>query len=274
MKSKIGIIGFGNMGSAIGQRLKLRYQIYAFDKDRNKTQNLSDINVVDNVIALVNIAETVILAVKPQDFDSVLRQIKGYVQDKLIVSIAAGIPTGYIEKRLNEAKVVRVMPNLPSKIGRGMSCLSKGRLASGQDLNFTEQLFKNLGETISLSEDMMDAATAISGSGPGYNYYLNEGKTLEEIKKYTEDSFIPSLTASAQKLGFSPEQAKILAVTTGIGSVVFLEETKLSPAEAKKQVASKGGTTEAGLEVLQKKGSLDEATLAAKKRAEELSKKE
>ena len=273
MKKKIGIIGFGNMGSAIGERLKEKYQIYAFDKDRNKTQNLSDINIVDNVIALVNIAETVILAVKPQDVDSVLGQIKGYVQDKLIVSIAAGIPTGYIEKRLNEAKVVRVMPNLPAKIGAGISCLCRGRLAEEGDLNFVEQLFKNLGETLIVNADMMNAATAISGSGPGFFYDMIEGKTIKEIKDFAI-SFATALTDSAESLGFTSKIARSIAKATTEGSIGYLEKTKLSPAEAKKQVVSKGGTTEAGLEILRRGNSLEEAVKAAKKRAEELSKKE
>jgi len=274
MKRKIGIIGFGNMGSAIGQRLKARYQICVFDKDRNKTQNLSDINVVDNVIALVNIAETVILAVKPQDFDSVLGQLKGYVQDKLIVSIAAGITTGYMEKILGKVKIIRAMPNIGVKIAEAQTCLCKGRNAEDQDLCFVRQLFDEVGKTWVIKEEMIDAATAISGSGPAYIYYdmeinkINPLNVSEKIKQ----GYIDRLKAAAEKVSFNSEIAMDLAVSTSDTSL-HLARVML-PAELIKLITSKGGTTEAALQVLAKGGSWEEAALAAKKRAEELSKKE
>lgn len=272
MKKIIGIIGFGNMGSAIGQRIRTCYQVIVFDKDRSKTENISGIQAALDNIDLVKTADAVILAVKPQDFKTLLAEIKEHIKDKLVISIAAGITTAYIERQLGKARVVRVMPNLPARVGKGMICLCKGKTTHEKDLNFTQQLFGNLGKTLVLDENLMDQATAISGSGPGYNYYLNENKSIEEIKKYTEEVFIPSLTASAKKLGFTPQQAKILAETTGGGSIAFLEETKISPTDAKKQVASKGGTTQAGIEVLKKRGSLLEAVKAALRRARELSK--
>jgi pyrroline-5-carboxylate reductase len=274
MKKKIGIIGFGNMGSAIAGRIKPKYEVLVFDKDREKTKNLTKINVADNLISLISQVEVSILAVKPQDFDVLLNDMSNYVNGKLIISIAAGITTKYIENRLGQARVIRVMPNLPIKIGKGMSCICRGESAKEDDLNFTEKLFKKIGKTLILSESMVDAATAISGSGPGYLYDESEGKSLDEIKKYAKEIFIPALTASAHELGFSSEESQILAEVTGIGSIAFLEKTGLSPSELKKQVASKGGTTEAALEVLHKGGSLLEAVKAAKKRAEELSPKE
>ena len=91
MQMIIGVIGYGNMGSAIGQRLKSGYQIWVFDQDQGKTQNLSDIKIADSLTDLVNRVNAVILAVKPQDFDTVLGTIKNYSNDKLIISIAAGI---------------------------------------------------------------------------------------------------------------------------------------------------------------------------------------
>lgn len=274
MERAIGIIGFGNMGSAIAEQLKVGYQILVFDNDKDKTNNMSGIKVSGDNVDLVNKVDTLILAVKPQDFDTVLQEIKDYVKGKLIISIAAGITTKYIEKRLGQTRVIRVMPNLPIKIGKGMSCISRGESAKEDDLNFTEKLFKKIGKTLILSESMMDAATAISGSGPGYFYDWSEGKSSDEIKKYAKEIFIPALTASAHELGFSSEESQILAEATGVGSVAFLEKTGLLPSELKKQVASKGGTTEAALEILHRGGSLLEAVKAAEKRAEELSRKE
>ena len=275
MKKNIGIIGFGNMGSAIAERIKTKYNVVVFDLDRAKTKNVSEIRVVKNSIDLVRNVEIVILAVKPQDFDSVLNEIKDYTKSKLIISIAAGITTKCIEDRLREASVIRVMPNLPARVGKGMICLYKGKSATDKDLNFSEGLFSNLGETLILNdENMINAATAVSGSGPGFLYDAVTNKSIEEIKKYANDFFIPSLAGAAEKIGFTPEQAMRLAKVTSSGSVIFLEQTNLSPSDAKNLVVSKKGTTEAGLEVLHKGGSLEEAVRAALKRAEELSKKE
>ncbi len=272
MNKKIGIIGFGNMGSAIAEGIKNEYKVFVFDKDKKKTENLLGISVSRNAKELVKKVDAVILAVKPQDFDNVLDEIKAEVKNKLVISIAAGITTHYIEKQLGMVRVVRVMPNLPAKIGKGMACLCKGNFSTEEDLNFAQKLFGKFGQSLIIEEKLIDAATAVSGSGPGYFYYLIEGKGQNEIKKFGQDFFIPALSASAEKIGFSKEQAKILAEATAEGSLAFLESVHISPAGLAKQVASKGGTTEAGLEVLNKGGSLEDAVKAALKRAKELSK--
>jgi len=276
MNKKIGIIGFGNMGSAIAEQLKADYQIAVFDKDKNKTENLKGINVALGIAALIKQVDVVILAVKPQDFDVVLNELKTIIDGKLIISIAAGISTAYIEKVLGKVKVIRVMPNLPVKVKEGMSCLCKGKFVDGEDLEFAEDLFKRVGKTLIVdNEDMMDDVTAISGSGPGFLCDLVEGKSLKDIQDFTEHTFIPSLTATATNLGFSPQQAKILAEITGRGTVVYLEKEHLSPEEVKKQVTSKKGTTEAGLQELKHDiKNLSAAVRAAWQRAKELSREE
>lgn len=275
MKRIIGVIGFGNMGQAIAERIKRKYNVWVFDNDKDKIKNFSDISVARNNVNLVGKAEVVILAVKPQEIEGVLDEIKNYVNDKLIISIAAGIPTAYIENRLVHARVIRTMPNLPARVGAGMICLCKGKSATKRDLDFSEELFRVLGETLALNdENMINAATAVSGSGPGFFFDAVENKSIEEIRKYATDVFIPSLTDSAEKIGFSREQAIKLAKVTSGGSIAFLEQTKLSPAIAKNLVTSKKGTTEAGLNELHKGGSLEDAVKAALNRARELSKKE
>lgn len=272
LRKKIGIIGFGNMGAAIAKGLKDKYRIYVFDKDREKIKDALGLKVADSIRDLAVNVRVIILAVKPQDFETVLNEIKGLIDRKLIISIAAGIRTTDIEKYLGDIRVVRVMPNLPAKIKEGMICLYKGKYATGEDVSLTEEIFSHLGKILALdSEDMLNAATAVSGSGPGFLYDLIENKSMEEIKEFTIKFFIPSLTASASNLGFTPQQAKLLAETTAKGSIVYLEREKLSPSQAKAQVVSKKGTTEAGLEVLQRGGTLEEAVRAAEKRAEELS---
>ena len=260
----IGIIGCGNMGRAICERINGSYSISVFDKDSEKTKGLSGVSIAKNTAELIENSDVVILAVKPQDFESLLNEIKGNIKDRLVISIAAGITTNYIEKILGDIKVIRVMPNMPAKIGEGMSCLCKGKNSGKKELNFSKELFDKLGKTLVLNEDMMDAATAISGSGPGYFYDMIENKG--------KDDFVKSLTAAAENIGFSHEDASLLAGTTGNGSQIFLEKTKSTPEELKKQITSKGGTTEAALKVLHSGGSLKDAVKAAEKRAKELSK--
>jgi len=274
MKETIAILGFGNMGSAIAQQLENKFTISVFDKDLDKTKDLSAIVVANRIADLVINADTIILAIKPQDLYAVLDEIRLELKNKLLISVAAGITTDYLKKRLGKVRIIRAMPNLPAKIGLGMICLAKGEFSSQQDLEFSEGLFRNLGKTLLIEESLMDAATAVSGSGPGYLYYLLEGKDIAEAKIYTRDVFIPALFESAKKIGFTERQANILSQTTGVGSLLFLEKTGVSPKELKAQVASKGGTTQAGLDVLQTGGSLEDAVKAALLRAGELSKKE
>lgn len=272
MARRIGIIGFGNMGSAIAASIKDNYPVYCFDKDKNKIANTPCTGVFDSALNLVDGVDTVILSVKPQDFKNILGEIKasGHLADKLFISIAAGITTEYIQEFLGVVRVIRVMPNMAIKVGQGMSCLSKGKYATLDDFDFAQDLFEFMGEILEIEEKQMDAATAISGSGPGFFYYLSEAKQIGEMKKMADD-FSLSLSEAAVTAGFSPRIASLLAETTVQGSLAYLEKTKLSCLEARQQIASRGGTTEAGLEVLQRGGSLTEAVSAAIKRAREIS---
>lgn len=273
-REKIGIIGCGNMGSAIAERIKRKYRVYVFDKDKNKIQNLPGIAAVDNIKDLVNGADIVIIAVKPQDFNEALDEIKNIIKGKLAVSIAAGITTAQIEKSLGKVKVIRAMPNLPARVGQGISFLSKGRYASVRDLNIVLKLFRRLGVTFVQGEDMMSAATAVSGSGPGFWCNAVENKPRSEWEEYSNKFFIPELTLAAESVRFDKKLARLIAEHIVRGSLATVEAWDIEPAELKKQVASKGGTTEAGLERLYKGGTLEEAVRAAKERAEELSREE
>lgn len=273
---KIGLIGFGNMGAAIAEGIKTKYSLVVFDKITDKTKNLSGIEVAGDSLDLVNKTEAVILAVKPQDFDDALNEIKSCrnLADKLFISIAAGIDTSYIEKTLGNVRVVRVMPNMAIKIGQGISCLSKGKLATKEDFDATEKIFRYMGKTLRIEEEKMSLATAVSGSGPGFYFDIVESilagnKSPEEFT----GEFIIALTKAAEEHGFKHEEAVFLATGTGTACQLLLVETKLEPSELKRQITSKGGTTAAGLAKLQ--GSIEylgEAVEAAKRRAEELSK--
>ena len=274
-KRAIGIIGFGNMGSSIAERIKTKFEVWVFDKDKNKTENLRGINIADNSTDLVNKVQIIILAVKPQDLGVVLNEIKNYVKRKLIISIAAGVSTAYIEESLGEARVVRAMPNIGTKIGRSVTCLCKGKSTPDKDLRVTKEIFKYIGKIQVLSEDKMNAATAISGSGPGY--YFDEIESQPQVYKNNtykfQKDFILRLKKAAKSLGFTDQKAQFLANWTVVYSDLLLKQTKLSPSELKKEVTSKGGTTEAALEVLHRGGTLVEAVKAAVKRARELSRR-
>jgi pyrroline-5-carboxylate reductase len=273
-RKKIGIIGYGEMGSAIAERVKSGYSIYVFDKDKNKTAGLSGLKVAEDIQNLIKNADVVILAIKPQDFDSLLDEIKSCVKGKLLISIAAGIETSYIEKYLGNARVIRTMPNLPARINQGMTCLFKGEYASNGDLNFAEGIFNNLGKTLVLdNENMINAATAVSGSGPGFFCSLVEGKTEKEMMDFANNIFKPRLEQAAKENGFNDKEAYILASATTAGTLALVAKSNIPVQALCKQVTSPGGTTEAGLKELQKKAeNLSNAVIAAKRRAEELSK--
>lgn len=263
INKSVGIIGYGNMGSVIAERIKA--QVYVFDNDKLKTINLKDtIKAVLNAAILAGKSEVIILAVKPQDLGALLEIIREPAKgtNKIFVSIAAGISTGYIEKSLDNARVIRVMPNIAAKFGSSMTCLSKGRFSSTEDLDLVEELFGDLGETLRVDEKMMNAVTAVSGSGPAYVCYFLEQDSEE---------FLRNFQAAAEAVGFNAQEASLLTKTTYFGTKEYLKNSKLSCGELIKQVASKGGTTEAALKVLDKGGSLTEAVKAALKRAEELS---
>ncbi len=274
LRKKIGIIGFGNMGSAIAERIKFKYAVCAFDKIRSITSE--NITAVNNLMELVGQSEVVILAVKPQDYDLLLNEIKIIIKKKLIISIAAGITTGYIEKALGEVKVVRVMPNIAVKIAEGETSICKGRYAQEEDLLFTKKLFKIMGKVWELEEDKIDSATAISGSGPAYILYDMEINKLDPLSipiKF-EEAWINSLNEAALKVGIDSKIALELATSTTVSTIRLAKQTGNSPAQLRKMITSAGGTTEAALKVITNGGSWPDAALAAKKRAQELSKKE
>lgn len=248
--AKIAIIGAGNMGGAIIKGIGRRYRVVVSDVDKNKLKRL---NIRDNKKA-VRGADIIILAIKPQNMDSVLDEMKDAVKpSQLVISIAAGIKTRKIENKLGKIPVVRVMPNTPLLVGMGMSALCKGRYARLRHIGIANRIFSSMGKVIAVKEKQMDAVTAVSGSGPAYVYLFTE-----------------SLIKSAVALG----APKGIVMQTLKGAVALLEKTGKSPEELRKQVTSPGGTTEAALKVFQKEGFakiIDKAVRAACKRSKGLS---
>lgn len=248
--AKLAVIGAGNMGSAIIKRIGKNYKIVVSDADPNKFRSL---NIRNNRRAVKN-ADIIILAVKPQNMDLVLNEIRGAVNPKqLVISIAAGIKTRSIEYKIGKIPVVRVMPNTPILAGMGMSALCKGRYVKLKHIRIAHRIFSSMGKVITVKENKMDAITAISGSGPAYVYL-----------------FIESLIKSAVNL----RVPKDIVIQTLKGAITLLEKTAKLPEELCKQVTSPGGTTEAALKVFQEEGFakiIDKAIRAACKRSKELS---
>lgn len=259
MKNKtIGIIGFGNMGSSIAQGLKSKYSLFVFDKDKNKTKDAQGIKALDSLVDLAAQADILLLAVKPQDFDGILTELKDRSAGKLIISIAAGITTSYIEKQLPRSRVIRAMPNMPLVIGEGITALAKGGFADDKDLRIAVEIFEAFGTTVTIEkEEFINAVTAISGSGPAYLFY-----------------FVMAISQTAKELGLDQATANKLVYQTIAGSMNLLNKENFDAMGLIGKVASKGGTTEAALKIFDESGMnkiISKAIIAAYKRAGELS---
>jgi len=241
-----GVIGIGNMGFAILSGLVNKgfvqpNETVAFDIDDDKSDRAHDIGsrVASSIDDLVTSSDTVILAVKPQQIDECLAAVIHQATGKeLFVSIAAGISTGYIEHRLGDMpRVVRVMPNTPALVGAGAAALCGGQYASREDVEYVRDMFATLGEAVVVDEPMMDWVTALSASGPAYFFYLVE-----------------AMVRAATDGGLPEELAERLARQTFIGAARLLEESGERADVLRRNVTSKGGTTEAALRVMEQEG--------------------
>lgn len=265
MGHELGIIGAGNMAEAIARSVVAagvvaRDQIVAADVSAVRREIFArqiGVKAVEQNDQAARGANIVLLSVKPQQMRNALEAIGSAVSDQtLIVSIAAGISSSFIEKNLNPAtpwRVVRAMPNTPMLMGKGMVALARGKHASEQDLKAARRIFEAGATVLELDESKMDAVTAMSGSGPAYFFYLVE-----------------QMTQAGVTLGLGEQEARVLATRTCIGAAAMLEESTEPPQELRKKVTSPGGTTQAALEVLESRG-WGEILVAAIQRAAERS---
>lgn len=263
----IGIIGCGNMGEALLSRLSnvveksVSLMVSELDAARRSAirEKYKIIVEIDNN-ALVKYSDIIILAVKPQDLEAVLRQevCCGVTDSKVLISIAAGVTTRHIESVVGkDVPVIRAMPNMPARIGEAVTAISAGTSASTADMKLAGEIFATIGDVVVVDEKLMDAVTAVSGSGPAYFFY-----------------FIEALAAAGERLGLDSKTALELAIKTATGSSKLLDTIKERPEELRKKVTSKGGTTEAALKVFEEKKlkkTVEDAVAAAAKRAAELS---
>lgn len=265
---RTGFIGGGNMAEAIikgllaggvpSSNIMVAEPVEARRDFLAKTYGVSA--GIDNT-AVVNSCQVIIMAVKPQVCGEVLKGVAGGdVKDRLFISIMAGVKTETIEAFLGgTARVVRVMPNTPALVLAAASAISPGSLATADDLSLARAIFDLLGSTCQVDEKLLDAVTGLSGSGPAYVF-----------------TFIEALSDAGVKNGLPRDVASRLAAQTVFGSAKMVLETGEHPAVLREKVTSPGGTTIAGLHVMEQeglRGTIMTAVDAATNRSKELGKK-
>jgi pyrroline-5-carboxylate reductase len=265
---KVLIIGCGNMGFTYAESFlkshiltKDDFLILQRSKDRrNFLLNQGFNHVYSEAGSFISEGDIVIIAVKPQDWASLASTIKPFVEeDQLFISIMAGIELSSIQSDLGVKKVIRAMPNLPSQIGVGMTTYTSADEVTRGELMFAQNMLGSTGQAMYLKEErMIDASTAVSGSGPAYIFY-----------------FMKAIIEGAIDLGFTQSEAEQLVKQTFRGSVQLQNRSEISMQEWIDKVASKGGTTEAALNSfgIKVEGEIKAGVKAAFNRAIELSKR-
>jgi pyrroline-5-carboxylate reductase len=240
---KIGVVGVGNMGASIlegvlSKRLTTSSRVWVYDVAEPRAKAFAQrhgVGLASSVPELLQKADVVLLAMKPQDFAGFsLEHRSSFRPGQGVISILAGMTTEKIAKALGKnVRVVRAMPNLGAKVGQSMTVIC-GKNKTG--LSFAKTLFAGCGEVVTLPEKMLDLVTAISGSGPAYFFHLME-----------------LLADFGVKQGLPSKVAGVLAVQTGLGAALLAKRSKESCAELRQRVTSKRGTTEAALKMLERK---------------------
>ena len=265
---KITIIGGGKMGSIIAQglienKIASSKDIIITDIDASRLDFLRSsmkLKVSTNNEKTAKNADIIIIAVKPQNMAATLKEISSVIdKSKLVISIAAGITTNFIEKSLAKGvRVVRVMPNTPALVGKGAAAVSGGSRAKASDVKLTRAIFNAVGVSVEVEEKYMDAVTGLSGSGPAYFFLI-----------------IEALIEAGLKTGLSRSLSKHLAAQTMLGAAHLCLESDKEPAQLREMVTSPGGTTAAGLKVMEEENlrkTIIAAVEAATKRSKELAK--
>ena len=243
MNKKIGFIGLGKMASAIIAGLikafpSSKEQLYGYELNEETAKNAKEnfgLKILASNEQLAKECDIIFLCTKPFVIKDVLAEIQSSVSsEKTIVSIAAGISIDTIQSFLGkEIGVIRIMPNTPALVCEGMSGITSNKNTSKEVFDFVFELFSTIGKAVKVEEKLMDAVTALSGSGPAFYYYL--------INKFAK---------SAEKEGLKYEDALIMSAQTALGAAKMILETKLSPEILIKNVTTPGGTTEVGNNIL------------------------
>lgn len=263
---KIAVIGVGKIGEALITGLLKGGEIVKADISGSVGHEASLKRVEERLGIAVDLdnrrvvqgSDIVLLAVKPQNMDHVLREIASSITvDQLVISVATSVSTSYIQERLKaNAPVVRAMPNTPSIYKAGMTGLCAGKHANQEHCLLATDIFESVGKVVVVDESLMDAVTALSASGPAYLYVV-----------------IESLAEAGVKLGIPRETATLLAAQTTLGAAQMVLESKAHPALLKDTVTTPAGCTVDGLMELEEGGlrvTLIKAVVKAAQRAAEL----
>ncbi|HQR38512.1 MAG TPA: pyrroline-5-carboxylate reductase [Blastocatellia bacterium] len=262
----LGVVGVGKLGEAIVGGL-LRREFISVDRIAGSVRHEDSLRRVGERLGIwstldnreaVSGRDVVLLAVKPQNMDTVLGEIGGMLTpDQLVISVAASVTTPFIEERIaGPVPVVRAMPNTPCVLGVGMTALCAGRHATAEHLATAEAIFACVGETARVDEGLMDGVTALSASGPAYLYVV-----------------IESLAEAGVKLGIPRDVSTKLAAQTMLGAATMVLDSKAHPALLKDTVTTPAGCTIDGLLELEEgklRVTLIKAVVKAAERAREL----
>ncbi len=245
----VGFLGFGNMGQAIARGLVRAKaispaQVLAFDMDPAKAGVAASIGgrAAGTAAELARESQTLLLAPKPQDMRGGLLSLEGGLRgDALVISIAAGVSIRFIQDVLGaQTRVIRAMPNTPAMVGAGATAFARSKTCTEQDARVARAIFEAIGVAEDVPEELLDAVTALSGSGPAYYFALVEAQTRAGVG-----------------LGLPEAQAGRLAGQTLYGAGLLLHESGESAETLRARVTSKGGTTAAALDVFASRGLAD-----------------
>ncbi len=257
---QISIIGCGNMGRGLAQRLSQTNQLFLYDHNHNKSELLSQQGygkACKEITEALNSSETVILAVKPQNLKQLAESIKDELKDKqIIVSLLAGTTFETLRHYFPTVQIVRMMPNLPLIYGEGVIGLSLNKDEKNDVKEELTKTFESLGKIYWLTEEKIDALSALTGSGPAFIFVMVE-----------------AMIDAGIAMGFSASDAQSLTYQMLRGSLTLLEQSSKHPGELKWQIASPQGTTIAGLKRLEElavRGGIMNTFLATYDRAKQL----
>jgi pyrroline-5-carboxylate reductase len=256
---KTGFLGAGNMATALIKGL-IESGIYdpdnllASDKSKEALKRVSNqfgVECFSSNVEMVRKSSVLVLSVKPQNIKEVLEDVGEDIgEDHLVISIAAGIPLRMINQILKkDIPLIRVMPNTPALVQKGISALAGGKFVTPDHMAIARKIFDAVGDTVEVEENMMDAVTALSGSGPGYVFRIME-----------------CMVNAGTAVGLERDTSLKLVIQTFLGAATLAKESEHSLSRLREMVTSPGGTTAAGLSVFDSMG-LEEMTKNAVKAA-------
>ncbi len=245
MAFKLGILGFGNMGSAIAEGALLKGvvkagDVYVYNRSNPAMEKAHDLgfNTVGSEDELWKASDFVLLAVKPQFMEEALRHVNKTDEAKAVISVAAGLTTDRLREMMpGPARIIRTMPNTPVMVGEGVTALCEGSDLTAEELSFTEDIFNSIGITVWIREEDINAVGALSGGAPAY-----------------AAMFIEALADGGVKAGLKRSVAYKLAAQTLLGASKMILDLDMHPGELKDMVTSPKGTTIEAVEALEKGG--------------------